>query len=74
MARRAIGAAGQPRDLVRMRQRLDKHYGGYGQRWQVETVFSMIKRRLANAVQARRYQSQCRELWLLALTYNLILV
>jgi hypothetical protein len=58
----------------RMRQRLDKHYGSYGQRWQVETVFSMIKRRLANAVQARRYQSQCRELWLLALTYNLMLV
>jgi hypothetical protein len=58
----------------RMRQRLDKHYGGYGQRWQSETVFSMIKRRLADAVAARRYGSQCRELWLLSITHNLIIL
>ena len=32
----------------RMKQRLNKHYGGYGQRWQVETGFSMIKRRISN--------------------------
>ena len=58
----------------RMRQRLDKGYGGYGQRWQVETVFSMLKRRLADAVAARRYGSQCRELWLLSVTHNLMLL
>ncbi len=58
----------------RMRQRLDKHYGGYGQRWQSETVFSMIKRRLADAVSARRYGSHCRELWLLSITHNLIIL
>ena len=29
MARRASGAAGQPRDLVRMRQRLDEWRGGH---------------------------------------------
>jgi Transposase DDE domain len=58
----------------RMKQRLNKHYGGYGQRWQIETVFSMIKRRLATAVQARTYWSQCRELWLLAITHNLMIL
>lgn len=34
-----------------MKQRLNKHYGHYGQRWQAETGFSMIKRRLASVVQ-----------------------
>jgi hypothetical protein len=58
----------------RMKQRLNKDYGGYGQRWQVETVFSMIKRRLATAVQGRTYWSQSRELWLLAVTHNLMIL
>ena len=58
----------------RMRQRLNKHYGGYGQRWQAEAVFSMIKRRLGSVVQGRSYHSQCRELWLLALTHNLMIL
>ncbi len=57
-----------------MKQRLNQHYGGYGQRWQVETVFSMIKRNLAEAVAARSYWSQCRELWLLAITHNLMIL
>jgi Transposase DDE domain len=57
-----------------MKQRLDKHYGGYGQRWQGETVFSMIKRRLATAVNGRSYWSQCRELWLLSITLNLMIM
>ena len=58
----------------RMKKRLNKHYGGYGQRWQGETVFLMIKRRLATAVQGRSYWSQCRELWLLAITHNLTIL
>lgn len=57
----------------RMRQRLDKNYGRYGQRWQAETGFSMIKRRLGSAVAGHSYWSQCRDLMLLALTYNLML-
>jgi len=56
-----------------MKQRLDKDYGQYGQRWQAETGNSMIKRRLGSAVQGHSYWSQCRELLLLALTYNLML-
>jgi hypothetical protein len=57
-----------------MKQRLNKRYGGYGQRWQGETAFSMIKRNMAEAVRARTYWNQCRELWLLALTHNLMIL
>jgi hypothetical protein len=56
-----------------MRRRLDKRYGGYGQRWQVETVNSMIKRRLATAVAGHGFHSQSRDAWLLAMTLNLML-
>jgi hypothetical protein len=58
----------------RMKQRLDKNYGSYGQRWQAETGFSMIKRRLGTTVNARSYWSQCRELLLIAITYNILLL
>jgi len=57
-----------------MKQRLNKNYGKYGQRWQVETGFSMVKRRVSTLVQARTYWSQCRELMLIGLTYNLMLL
>lgn len=57
----------------RMRQRLDKNYGRYGQRWQAECGFSMLKRRLGTYVRGHKYWSQCRDLLLLAITYNLML-
>jgi hypothetical protein len=57
-----------------MKQRLNKHYGHYGQRWQVECTNSMIKRRLTTTVQARSYWAQCRELLLIVLTYQCMLV
>jgi len=57
-----------------MRRRLNKDYCQYGQRWQAETGFSLIKRRLGSAVAARSYWSQCRELMLLALTHNLLIL
>jgi transposase len=56
-----------------MKQRLNKDYGRYGQRWQAETGFSMIKRRLGSALGGRSYASQCCELMLLVLSYNLML-
>lgn len=56
-----------------MKRRLHKGYCRYGQRWQVETVFSMIKRRLGSVVSGRSYWGQCRELMLLAITYNIML-
>jgi len=57
-----------------MKQRLNKDYGSYGQRWQAETGFSVVKRRLGSAVNGRSYQSQCRELMLFVLTYNLMII
>jgi len=46
----------------------------YGQRWQVETVFSMIKRNLGESVNATNYHSQCRALRLLAITHNIMIL
>jgi len=46
----------------------------YGQRWQVESVNSMIKRLLGSALRARRYDSQCREIILRAITHNVMIV
>jgi len=52
-----------------MSQRL--HLTSYGQRWQVETTVSMIKRRLGSAVNARSYWSQCRALMLKVVAHNI---
>ncbi len=46
----------------------------YGQRWQVETVNSMIKRKLSSALRARSYWSQCREMMLLLFLHNVLIV
>jgi hypothetical protein len=58
----------------RMKQRLNKAYGQYGQRSQAESGFSMFKRRLGSTVNGRSYWSQCRDLLLMAITYNIMLV
>ena len=52
-----------------MAQKFDSEH--YGQRWQVETIFSMIKRRFGFVVHARRYWAQNREMLLMVLTHNL---
>jgi hypothetical protein len=57
----------------RMKQRLNKDYGRYGQRWQVECTNSMIKRRLTTTVEARSFWAQLRELFLIVLTYQVML-
>ena len=46
----------------------------YAQRWQVETVFSMIKRNLGSALRGRSYWSQCRDMMLLVLTHNAMII
>lgn len=46
----------------------------YGQRWQSETVNSMLKRLIGSALRARSYWSQCRELVLRALTLNVMIL
>jgi len=46
----------------------------YHQRAQVETVISMIQRRQMSYVRGRTYHSQCRELRLLVLTHNVMIL
>lgn len=46
----------------------------YGQRWQSETVNSMIKRLLDAALRARTYRSQSREILLRVLSLNLMIL
>jgi hypothetical protein len=46
----------------------------YRRRSQVETVISMIKRRQGAHVNARTYHNQCRELRLIALTHNIMIL
>lgn len=46
----------------------------YGQRWQAETVYSMIKRNLSSALRARTAVRRRHELLLRVLTHNLMLL
>lgn len=55
-----------------MKQRFDRP--AYRRRSQVETVISMIKRRQGPHVRGRSYHSQCRDLRLLVLTHNVMIL
>lgn len=44
------------------------------ERVQVETVMSMLKRRQGNYVRGRSHQSKCRDLRLMALTHNIMIL
>lgn len=55
-----------------MRRSFDKKK--YGQRWQVETVNSMIKRNLGSALRARKYRTQGREIILRVLAHNIMIL
>ena len=57
-----------------MKQRFARLKCKYGQRWQVETVNSMIKRRLGSALRARVEKNQIREIVLRAITHNVMIV
>ena len=46
----------------------------YGQRWQVETVMFMIKQHQGAALTARTYQTRRREMGLMAITHNIMIV
>jgi hypothetical protein len=62
--------AGRYRRLMKVR--FDR--GAYRRRSQVETVMSMIKRRQGAHVGGRSYHSQCRDLRLLVLTHNVMIL
>jgi hypothetical protein len=55
-----------------MRRSFDKKK--YGQRWQIETVNSMIKRNLGSALRARKYHTQGREIILRVLAHNIMIL
>lgn len=58
------------------RQRMKTRFNTkkYGQRWQMETVNSMIKRSMGSALRARTYWSQSREITLRVLTHNIMIL
>ena len=65
---------GHYRRLMQRRLNPEPDKKQYGQRWQVECTNSMLKRRLTTTVAARSYWAQCRELLLIVLTYQCMLV
>ena len=60
-----------PASKYRRMMRTDFNKTLYGQRWQVETVFSMIKRNQGEALRAKGYWAQNREMMLKVLTHNI---
>lgn len=65
---------GQPRPVNgHYRRLMQKRFPKktFGQRWQIETVFSMFKRNLGASLRARHYHSQSREIRARILTHNL---
>jgi hypothetical protein len=63
-------ATGKYRRLMQVRFDRD----AYHSRSQVETVMSMIKRRQGSYVHGRSYHSRCRDLRLMVLTHNLMIL
>jgi Transposase DDE domain len=55
-----------------MRRRFDRQK--YGQRWQIETVTSMIKRNLGSPLRARNYRTQGREIMLRVIAHNIMIL
>jgi transposase len=56
----------------RFKRKADKKY--YGQRWQSETVNSMIKRNLGSALRARTVRGRSMELLLRVVTHNVMIL
>lgn len=50
-----------------------KEHRRYGERWRVETVFSMIKRRLGSTLNAHRHHAQNRAMLLKAIAHNTLI-
>ena len=60
----------------RYRRRMQTHFDKdrYGQRWQVETTFSMIKRLQGSATTGRSYHARRRDMMLMVLTHNIMIL
>ena len=55
------------------RRRMQRYFPRrqYGQRWMVETVFSVVKRKFGEALTTRHYWQQVKQAFLRGITYNL---
>ena len=58
----------------RMKAGWERYKKRYGQRWQVETMISMLKRLLGSALRARHHWSRCREIMLRVITLNVMIL
>lgn len=65
---------GHYRRLMRQRMKRGPDRKCYGQRWQVETVNSMVKRNLSSACRSRTAWGRKRDMLLRAITHNLMIV
>jgi len=63
-----------PRGYWRRQMARRLHLTRYTQRWQAETVNSMLKRLMGSALRARTYWSQCREIVLRAISLNVMIL
>jgi hypothetical protein len=63
-----------PSGYWRRQMKARLHLTRYSQRWQVETVNSMLKRLLGSALRARKYWTQCREIFLRAIALNIMIL
>jgi hypothetical protein len=68
------GPSGYYRRLMRRRFKVGANKKLYGQRWQAETVNSMVKRNLSSACRARTPCGRKKDLLLRAVTHNLMIV
>lgn len=58
----------------RMKAQWERYKKWYGQRWQVETTISMLKRLLGSALRARHHWSRCREIMLRVIALNVMIL
>lgn len=63
-----------PTGYWRRQMKARLHLTRYGQRWQAETVHSMLKRLLGSALKARTYWSHNRDMFLMAITLNVTIL
>ena len=63
-----------PTDKYRRLMKTRFNRKAYRQRPQVETVFSMIKRNLGDALRGKSYWSRCRDMLLRVATHNIMLI
>jgi hypothetical protein len=70
----AHGPTGHYRRLMRRRLKTGSDKRCYGQRWQVETVNSMVKRNMGAACRARTPWGRKRDMLLRVVTHNLMIL